>query len=321
MAQEESRENTSQLGKIGSLSFLGRASWRANLHAVGIGHNQGYYHTASEYFSGISNIQCLTRLFLFTNVCAVTDLGGIVYCERLLALDMTPNQSDLLSLLHADMMMRSGYGYPPSIKFDSRDRHLFETRLEVHLTDQQEATVGDESVTVGQFRFNIEVHLSSRCLSTVLLPRFSPTNRTTSTFRVPVNEVFARMKSEISPSSVQLADEVFSCAQQLHECLQTARGRPVAFIETAMSLVAQHTASLNASARDGLYQHQEDNVVWMMQQERRGISDALWMSTGLRVPSMDATLDPNDTMLMYSPILQIFSTARSSARNLTAAEE
>jgi SNF2 family DNA or RNA helicase len=219
---------------------------------------------------------------------------------------------EIITMLHTDQMMGNGYGYPPRVRIDSRDRHVFSTRLVVLNPNQIEVRNRQFTIT-----FNIEVYLDANALSTKMFSNFTSERFhlfNDQAVRIPLNRIlskanrlgcFVAESPELMRSIVDLGSFDMGMVGSFFPPVDVLITR--ALIDVEENTQSQESPEGDVELHPALLSHQRNNVRWMLRREREQVGANLWFPfTNMWT---DGENGPTTTLVEYCPCMQIFRIA------------
>ena len=296
---------------IFSLPIMCRCEWPQDTVSVTVGHS--VFLSLHEALQTALTINTIDAFIMLLSVGTSLCITGRTLNVRLFQLvDAQDYHHDIITMLHTDQMMQNGYAYPPSVRVDNRDRHVFASRVRAGETSVVSGVVEHFNIT-----YTVEVYLDQNALSTKMFSHFNVERHANlyrdQAVRVPLNKIlsYAHRAGVLEG----LGDELLSEVEELASFDMTMMGSffppQDTLMTNALKDVERHTCICEANSADyedgSLLRHQRNNVLWMREQERRGnIGGKLWYPFTTMWLRPSETGDWSIVPIEYCPCMQIF---------------
>jgi len=272
--------------------------------------NNRNYHSIDQIYHAVCQITTIQGLVSMLSVASTLKTNGMVTTVRVMSIcNAQEEHHEIVTMLHTDQMMATGYGYPPRVRIDSRDRHVFSTRVFVVNPEHAEVRNNQFMVT-----FNIEVYLDRNALSTKMFTNFNSERfhlYNDQAVRIPLNRILCKANSlgcfvantpDLMRSISELGSFDMGVVGSFFPPVDVLMKR--ALVDVEDNTDENENAAESAEHNPALLSHQENNVRWMLQREQQRIGTNLWFPfISLRTTQGQAE------SVEYCPCMQIFRVA------------
>lgn len=278
--------------------------------------NNRNYHSIDQIYDAVRQITTIEGLVSMLSVASTLQSNGMVTTVRVMSIcNAQDEHHDIVIMLHTDEMMATGYGYPPRVRIDSRDRRVFSTRVRVVNPEQVEVRDNHFMVT-----FNIEVYLDRNALSTKMFTNFNSERfhlYNDQAVRIPLNRILCKANSigcfvantpDLMRSITELGSFDMGVVGSFFPPVDVLMKRALNDVEEYTEEdenAAEGTGSAESTElHPALLAHQRSNVRWMLQREQQRIGTNLWF------PFINIwTTHGHAELVEYCPCMQIFRLA------------